>query len=117
MKLNKKNLKDLQKNCYADSLKACVIDYALDEDNPKVWFTDLLEHGCQSGMIGGLIYYYDTAKFYDKHYDEIEELREEYEEDFGAPLTIKGDLKNWFAWFAFEETARKIFENDFDLEF
>jgi hypothetical protein len=24
------------------------------------------------------------------------------------PITINGDLKNFFAWFAFEETAREM---------
>lgn len=72
------------------------------------FFSDLLSHGCQSGMIGSLIYYSDTHKFYDSHYDEIETVREELEDAFGESLHPKGDLKNWFAWMAFEETARII---------
>ncbi|MDI1256736.1 MAG: hypothetical protein PSV16_11615 [Flavobacterium sp.] len=61
-------------------------------------------------MIEKLVYYHDTHKFYDTHYYEIEELREELENSFGEPLQAKGDLKNWFAWMAFEETARFIAE-------
>jgi hypothetical protein len=61
-----------------------------------------------------LIYYKDTHIFYDKHYDEIEELREEYEEMVGEALKIQGDLKNFLAWFAFEEVAYKI-ASDWDL--
>ena len=72
------------------------------------FFADLLQHGCQSGMVSQLIYYSDTHAFYDKHYDEIEELRYEIEESLGHPLQPQGDLKNWYAWLAFEETARKI---------
>ena len=26
-------------------------------------------------MIGSLVYYWDTSDFFDKHYDEIEQLR------------------------------------------
>lgn len=74
----------------------------------ETFFSDLLNHGCQSGMIGSLIYYTDTHKFYDRHYYEIENLREELEEEFGEPLRPKGDLKNWYAWMAFEETARSV---------
>jgi len=89
----------------AYSLKAAVSQEALDSDNPQVFFQDLLNHGCISGMVGSLIYYVDTRAFYDKHYDEIEVLREEYEDSIGEPLKIKGDLKNFLAWFSFEETA------------
>ncbi len=72
------------------------------------FFTDLLTHGCASGMVGSLIYYCDTHAFFDLHYLEIEQLRDEYEDMLGEPLQIKGDLKNWLAWFAFEETARQL---------
>ncbi len=82
---------------------------ALDNyDDIKDWFNDLACSGCSSGMIGGLVYYSDTHKFYDAHYDEIEELWDEYEESMGEPLKVDGDLKNWYAWFAYEETARKL---------
>jgi hypothetical protein len=47
--------------------------------------------------------------------NEIEDLREEYEDNVGEPLRINGDLKNWFAWFAFEETAYRM-ANDVGLE-
>lgn len=72
------------------------------------FFTDLLTHGCQSGMVGSLIYYRDTHQFYDTHYNEIEALRYDLEDSFGESLRVKGDLKNWYAWVAFEETARII---------
>ena len=42
------------------------------------------------------------------HYAEIEELRTEFEDMIGEPLTIKGDLKNALAWFAFEHTAMRL---------
>jgi hypothetical protein len=61
-------------------------------------------------MIPGLVYYTDTHKFFDKHYEEIEDLRYEYESDTGECLQANGDLKNWFAWFGYEETARKLAE-------
>ncbi|WP_165796624.1 hypothetical protein [Chryseobacterium sp. HMWF035] len=44
-------------------------------------------------MYGGLIYRKDTHNFYDKYYDEIEELREEYEQNTGMPIKVEGDLK------------------------
>ncbi len=56
-------------------------------------------------MVSSLIYYRDTHRFYDEYYDEIEDLRLEFEDNCGEPLKVKGDLKNFLAWFAFEETA------------
>jgi hypothetical protein len=90
------------------TLMAEVAEEALEHDDIASFFSDLLSHGCQSGMVGKLIYYTDTHAFYDRYYDEIETLREEMETDFGEPLHPRGDLKNWYAWMAFEETARKM---------
>jgi len=59
-------------------------------------------------MIGSLIHHHKTHSFFDRYYNEIEELREDYEDSFGEPLCINGDLKNWLAWFAFEEVAFQI---------
>ncbi len=59
-------------------------------------------------MISFLIYYVDIHAFFDKHYKEIEELREDYQYPVGEQLQIKGDLKNFLAWFAFEEIAWSI---------
>ena len=111
--LDTKEIKSmLEKISEENNIRAYVAQYVLDElesyDDIKDWFNDLFQHGCSSGMIGGLIYYSDTHKFYDAHYDEIEELRNEYEESMGEPLKVDGDLKNWYAWFAYEETTRKL---------
>jgi len=65
-------------------------------------------------MISSLIYYYDTHKFYDKHYNEIEELRTDLEDILGESITIKNDLKNTLAWFGFEQTAYRL-ANDLRL--
>ena len=72
------------------------------------FFSDLLQHGCISGMVCSLVYYYDTHVFFNTHYREIEELRDEYEESTGEALNVQGDLMNFYAWFAFEETACKL---------
>ena len=78
-------------------------------DNLADFFHDLLHHGCISGMVGKLVYYYDTHAFFNNYYREIEDLRFEYEEQ-GIELKPTGDLMNWYAWFSFEETARKLAE-------
>ena len=92
------------------SIRAEVAREALDYENITEFFQDLQRCGCQGGFIGPLIYYRDTHAFYDRHYDEIEELRWELEDSLGQPLQVKGDLKNCFAWFGFEEMAYRMAE-------
>ena len=73
-----------------------------------VCFSNILNYGCITGIVGSLIFYTNTHAFFDTHYDQIEELRHEYEENIGMPLNIKGDLKNDLARFAFEQTAHNM---------
>lgn len=79
-------------------------------------FSNILNYGCQSGRVNSLVWYSDTRAFYDKYYEEIEELREEYESNIGQPIKIQGDLKNFFAWFAFDETTYKM-ANDLGIDY
>lgn len=92
----------------AYGIEAEVAREALENTNVTSFFSDLLQHGCVSGMIGSLVYYHDTFAFFDKHYREIEIMREECEAGIGEPLQINGDLKNFLAWFTFEETAYQL---------
>ena len=109
----KEKLNNLKKET-ANDLELYVIDYILKDYNNdeeiEMFFKDLMTSGCQGGMIYGLIYYKETNAFYDKYYNEIEELRVDLEEETGESLKVEGDLKNWYAWMAFEETARQIAE-------
>ena len=90
------------------TLRAAVAREALKHDNPAVFFSDLLNHGCVSGLVSSLIYYTDTHAFFDKYYEEIEDLRCECEEETGVQISIQHDLKNFLAWFAFEETVYRL---------
>lgn len=70
-----------------------------------------MTHGCVSGIVPELIYYKDTHEWFDKYYEDIEELRIETEKSIGEPLNIgDNDLKNWLAWFSFEETCRRLYD-------
>lgn len=113
----KKAQKELQiiADDYTNSeLKRTVAEMIIGEvegyDKADDWFNDLLSHGCVSGMVGGLIYYTDTYKFYDDNYSDIEDLRAELSQMYGEDFNVPGDqdLKNWWAWCAFEETSRQI---------
>lgn len=76
-------------------------------DSLKDSFSDLLHYGSNNGSIARLIYYKDTHAFFDTHYDEIEELRNEHE-TFDEPIIINGDLKDYMARFGYETVARKL---------
>jgi len=85
---------------------------------------DLHYGGCQSGLVGALVYYSDTVKFHDEFEDDIWNLLYESAQDSGVNiLTYVGSMngaenvgtadqfKNLLAWFAFEETAFRLFDN------
>lgn len=92
------------------TIKEAVIKEALSSESPKAFFEDLLQHGCVSWMVWSLIYYKDTHEFFDKHYDEIEDIRNELQDEGIMPQDFpKGDLKNDFAWLAFEHRAYEIY--------
>jgi len=124
----RRKLKDILENS-PSTVKAEVIKDALDSENIETYFNDLLTHGCVSGMVGRLIYYSDTVKFYDRYEDEIEDLLDETREEMGYSNRFDmigslngaenvGDItqeKNLLAWFAFEENARTI-ANEIGLE-
>jgi DNA-binding ferritin-like protein len=84
----------------------------MDYHNPKDFFEDLLSYGCQSWMVSSMIRYTDTHKFFDEHYDEIQDIRDELEEQWlEVKIPTHTDLKNFLAWLSFEEKAREIYYN------
>ena len=114
-----------------NKLKDYVIDYYIDDydsysdDESFIkGMEDLQRYGCVSGMIGSLIYYDDTNKFYDKYKEEINELLSNLIEGTGLsmqelfgdkfdnedPLVLDYSNKNLLAWFGFEETANSLYE-------
>ena len=92
-----------------NSIEAEVAQEALDSEDPKTFFEDLMKYGCQSGIVGSLIYTKDIHEFFDKHYSAIEDIRRELE-DQGVQIDLKDqDLKNYLAWLAFEHVAYNIY--------
>lgn len=101
-------------------------DKAENGYNIESVINDLLQNGCQSGMIGELIYYTDTVKFYKQHEKEIDTILKDLCDDCGTnPAALFGDKwdnddffakeemnQNLLAWFGFEETARKLAEKN-----
>ena len=83
---------------------------------------EVLQYGCISGVVGNLIYYYQTEAFFDRHKEAINDLAHELSEDiYGNPFEIYHNLnggcsKNNMAWFGFEEMTR-IIANEIGLEY
>ena len=103
--------KDMKKE---SKLTSEVIDIILDQiedyDNPKDYFEEVSNHGCISGVVPALITYKDTEEFFNKHVDEILELLNEVKE-YGE-ITFELNRNN-LAWFAFEETLNRIYNDLF----
>ena len=126
MKLTLTNIKKL-KHESESPLKKRVFNYVIsnwsDYSDKKNIFTDVLYHGCQSGIVGELIYYTDTVRFYKQYREEINDLLYEIMNETGIfspselfgkkwdkedPLAQYDFNQNLLAWFAFEETLRNI---------
>lgn len=137
MKFTKQNIKRINQEAKANNngLTESVTDYILDKwdeyDDKKGIVTDVLEHGCQSGIVGSLIYYDDTTAYYEANKDEINKLLYETMDECGiyAPSQLFGDKwdeedplaidyynQNLLAWFGFEETMRKVAREFEELE-
>lgn len=125
MKLTLTNIKKIKQNEDSKLTKrVCnyVINHWSDYDDKKALFTDILHYGCQSGMVGDLIYYSDTVRFYKQYKEEIDTLLYECMSWCGnSPTDLFGNKwdkedplgndvsnQNLLAWFGFEETLRNI---------
>ena len=89
-------------------------------------YDDLVYGGCASGIVGYLCYYVDTVKFYKRYRNEISKLLYEVLKSTGCsvselfgdswneedPLALDYYNQNVLAWFGFEETARRLMENE-----
>lgn len=126
MKLTITNIKEIKRNSDSPLVRR-VCNYVIsrweDYDDKKYIFTDVLNYGCQSGIVGELIYYSDTVRFYKQHKEEINSLL--YDAMNGTGLYSPSELfgnkwdkedplaqydcnQNLLAWFGFEETLRNI---------
>ena len=107
-----------------DEVIEWLASYNEDGETPEqqaVVLRQLAEHGCMSGMVGGLIYYHDTCAFFEKHKLEIQVMLEVDLEEFGVslqdmfpdwdmgdPLVLGAQNQNLLAWYAFERTASDV---------
>jgi hypothetical protein len=87
-------------------------------NNRTSLLSDLFYGGCSSGMVGHLVYYRDTLRFYRRFRAEIDAMFTELVQECGEnplrdwdnddPLARDTGNQNLLAWFGFEETARRL---------
>ena len=97
----------------------------------ECYIKDVLQYGCQTGTVSGLIYYNDTTAFFERHKKEIIGMLKEFMSDTGvkSPSELFGDKwddedyfaddvqnQNLLAWFGYEETLRKVASEFEDFE-
>ncbi|UUV46134.1 hypothetical protein [Bacillus phage vB_BanS-Thrax1] len=90
-----------------------LLDYTDSREDLESHIGDILHHGCVSGCVSDMTYFADTYKFFDEHYDEIQELAQEEKRMTGFDILSQiaereQDLKNYMSWFAWETTVRNI---------
>lgn len=91
------------------------------DDGAKGYIGDVMYGGCASGIVGDLIYYTDTLRFYKRHRIDIAGLIKEMQDGTGEPISkllrdfdqddplcLEDSNQNLLAWFGFEETARAL---------
>ena len=107
-------IESLKKWKEESKLTSEVVDIILDEieeyGDPQNYFEYVLKYGCASGAVSALITYKDTEEFFNRHVDEILELLNEVKE-YGE-ITFELNRNN-LAWFAFEETLNRIYNDLF----
>lgn len=130
MKLTKTNVRKYAAET-SSGLEKDVCKYILSEwdnyEDKTYIFKDVLNHGCQTGIVGHLIYYSDIAKYYKKHCAEISEMLSDFairspsdlfsgRWDEDDPLATEGHNQSLLAWFGFEEAMSYVAEK-FEVDY
>ena len=117
-------LNSMLENTMEGTLKHEVVEIILDQvdglDNEEILpaVEEIVDYGCQSGIVSTLITYDDTDKFFNNHADEIFELIEDFKAEGIIDMNSFELSKNNLAWFAFETIAQEIYqEMEYAAEF
>lgn len=95
-------IKNLQEK--ASGIKKAVLEDFLNEaDTPQDFFNHVISQSFQinDGTITRFGYTCDAEAFFDKHYQEINNLRNEYEDETGEAIDLGTNLKETLAHFSY----------------
>jgi len=121
----KEIIRDMKKNrLYKRVINEIVADsqeYTGDNMQERILARlDDVGHGLSSGIVGSMIYYSDTCKYFTNYRKEIEELWQEFVDETGMKLADLRDFdesdpfirdtnnKNLLAWWSYEEIANQL---------
>ncbi len=119
MKGIKNKLQKILLDINTTDLQRAVVEDILDSrtaDEMESYIKDVLQYGCISGTVSGLIYYNDTAIFYRKYCEDIDNIYSRLEDELGEAPKLSTPLSNSLAWLGYEETMREI-ANIIELEY
>lgn len=82
----------------------------------KSFLEDLQNGGCQSGLIGDFVYNADCKEFYIQHLDDLEEIKQDFEDSVGEPIENRQKLPHYvfMCWLCFEEYCYNLYSNVFE---
>lgn len=95
-----------ERTLYGDVLRD-VIEREHEENYGAGYISDVAENGCQSGIVGRLVNRDDCRGWFIEHLEEINDLYFAYKEE-GIEIELTPPLYVKLAWFAYEETIRRI---------
>lgn len=103
---------------FVDEFVEDMAEHAEGYNSPLGFFQDLT-HGCQSGLIGMLIYNTDCLKIYGRYANDMETFKEEIEQELGLPIHNKSGVPyyTFVCWFCYEELGFQIARNLFEDKF
>jgi len=92
------------------NITEAVIKEIIEDENPMESLLRIQEYGVEGWLIECLAFEKDCIKFFNKHYDQIEELRK-YLQDIWNEITIPSGYssKAYFAMFAFKHIAFDLY--------
>lgn len=95
-----------------NNLEKWVIKNILNESYVREFMINVYISGGESGCISGLVTYRETHAFFDEYYEEIMDVRGELsmQMDQSIDPPIGEDLKNWFAWWAYQKIVEELIE-------
>ena len=112
-------LNSIAGNTMEGTLKHDVAEMILDQvdgyENEEIleYAAQIVNYGCQSGIVPTLMTYKDTDEFFNNHSDEILELLDNDKEEGILNMNEVEFYKNWLSWYAFE---RITFDIQYELE-
>jgi hypothetical protein len=82
----------------------------------KSFLEDIQQGGCISGMIGDFIYNSDCKDFYINHIDELEEMKQDFEDEIGGQIENKNKLPHYtfVVWLCFEEYCNNLYVENYE---